>query len=663
MQKILTVEDLKVSYNTHAGEVQAVRGASFFLNKGETLAIVGESGSGKTALSQSLVKLNKLAKIKEGHIWFQGKDIVKLTDRQMQQLRGKEISVIFQDPMSALNPTISIGKQIMESLRKHQKLNRKSAKKRSIELLELVGIKDPEKRMSQFPHQFSGGMQQRVVIAIALACNPKILIADEPTTALDVTVQKQILQLLKELQKKLEMSIIFITHDLDVVNNIADRVAIIYAGKIVEIGKVDEIFEKSQHPYTWGLLGSTLELDNNSDSLVAIPGAPPNPLNLPEGDAFATRNKYALNIDYIKMPPMFKVSETHYASTWLLHEQAPKINREDFQKGERTNTAETFPKVSEKETNKEKVLEVNNLSIHFNTRRQTIKAVDEISFDIFSGETLGIVGESGSGKSTLGRSIMRLYQAPENSIIYKGKDIHRIKNQQESMELTRDIQMIFQDPHSSLNNRMTVSDIIAEGIDIHGLVKSPEERTTKIMELIETVGLNKEHANRYPHEFSGGQRQRIGIARALAVDPDFIVADEPVSALDVSIQAQIINLLKKIQKEKQLTMMFITHDLLVAKYVSDRIGVMYKGHLVEIAESNQLFKKPLHPYTRLLLSSIPKLIDKTDLIGGEEFNEEKYWLSTKAERTMREIKKDHWVMCTKEEFQSYKDAYNNILLV
>ncbi|WP_449623065.1 ABC transporter ATP-binding protein [Robertmurraya sp. Marseille-Q9965] len=327
MTKILEVNDLHISFHTFAGEVQAIRGVNFDLNKGETLAIVGESGSGKSVTSKAIMRLlpESNSEIKGGEILFEGKDLTKLSDKNMQKVRGKDISMIFQDPMTSLNPTMTVGKQIIEPIVKHQKLSKAAAKKRAIEILELVGIANPEERFKQYPHQFSGGMRQRVVIAIALACNPKVLIADEPTTALDVTIQAQILELMKDLQKKIDTSIIFITHDLGVVANVADRVAVMYGGKIVEIGTVDEVFYNPQHPYTWGLISSMPTLDTEDEELYAIPGTPPNLLHPPKGDAFAPRNEYAMKIDLEEQPPMFKVSDTHYAATWLLHPDAPKV--------------------------------------------------------------------------------------------------------------------------------------------------------------------------------------------------------------------------------------------------------------------------------------------------------------------------------------------------
>lgn len=600
----MEIRDLHVSFQTYAGKVQAVRGVNLFVKKGETLAIVGESGSGKSVTSKSIMKLlpSRTARIEKGKIFFEGKNLADFSEREMEEIRGKDISMIFQDPMTALNPTMTIGKQIAETIITHQKLNNKQALDRAIELLKLVGIPNPEIRVKQYPHQFSGGMRQRVVIAMALACNPKLIIADEPTTALDVTIQAQILDLMKNIQKKMGTSIIIITHDLGVVANIADRVAVMYAGKIVEIGTVEEVFYNPQHPYTWGLLGSMPNMESK-DELVAIPGTPPDLLYPPKGDAFAERNEYALKIDYLREPPMFKISDTHYAATWLLHEKAPKVERPTFKK---IKAVEYAAVENSEKLDLEPLVEVRNLKKYFRTgKNDVLKAVDDVSFTIYKGETLGLVGESGCGKSTTGRTIMRLYEATGGEIFYRNEKVHGKKSLEELKKFNRNVQMIFQDPYASLDPRKTVADIIAEGIDIHGLATSKAERQERVFRLLETVGLSKDHANRYPHEFSGGQRQRIGIARALAVEPEFIIADEPISALDVSIQAQVVNLMKKLQKEKGLTYLFIAHDLSMVKHISDRVGVMYLGSMVELASSDELYSNPLHPYTNALLSAVP----------------------------------------------------------
>ncbi|WP_074432858.1 dipeptide ABC transporter ATP-binding protein [Neobacillus jeddahensis] len=668
MEKILEINDLHVSFHTYAGKVQAVRGVNLYLKKGETLAIVGESGSGKSVTSKSIMKLlpSQSAEIETGKILFEGNDLVGFSEGEMEKIRGKEISMIFQDPMTALNPTLTVGKQISESILTHQKVSKKQALQKTIELLKLVGIPNPEIRINQYPHQFSGGMRQRVVIAIALACSPKVIIADEPTTALDVTIQAQILDLLKAIQKKMGTSIIIITHDLGVVANIADRVAVMYAGKIIETGTVEEVFYHPQHPYTWGLLGSMPNMETK-DELVAIPGSPPDLLHPPLGDAFAERNDYAMKIDYLREPPMFKLSETHYASTWRLHEKAPKIERPSLSQRHVKAVEQTIGPIGEiSDKQMEPLIEIKHLKKYFHVgKKEVLKAVDDVSFTIYKGETLGLVGESGCGKSTTGRTIMRLYDASGGEVLFQKENVHEKKNLSQVKNFNRKVQMIFQDPYASLNPRKTVADIIAEGIDIHGLSKTKEERQAKVYSLLETVGLNKDHANRYPHEFSGGQRQRIGIARALAVEPEFIIADEPISALDVSIQAQVVNLMKKLQKEKGLTYLFIAHDLSMVKHISDRVGVMYLGGIVELASADDLYAEPLHPYTKALLSAVPvpdplvekqreRIILQGDLPSpsnppsGCRFSTRcplATDLCRKAAPEWKEIKSKHWVAC------------------
>lgn len=611
METILEVKDLHISFKTYAGIVQAIRGVDFTLKKGETLAIVGESGSGKSVTSRAIMKLlpEGISNISKGEILFYGQDLVSLSERKMQNIRGSEISMIFQDPMTALNPTMKVGLQVVESVRKHRKIAQKEAKKIALELFELVGIPNVELRYNQYPHQFSGGMRQRIMIALALACNPKILIADEPTTALDVTIQAQILDLLKDIQKKTGTAIILITHDLGVVANIADSVAIMYAGKIVEKGTVDEIFYDPRHPYNWGLLSSMPNLDTKGE-LISIPGSPPNLMNPPKGDPFAARNEYAMAIDYQLEPPMYQITDTHYAASWLLHEKATKIAPPVSVNEKGISLVQKSVEIEESREKRflssEPIMEVNNLKKYFQIdKNQTLKAVDDVSFHIMKGETLGLVGESGCGKSTTGRTILKLYEATYGEVIFQKKKINGNVRNEEKKAIHRKMQMVFQDPYASLDSRKTVEDIIAEGMDIHQLYQTKEERTEKVKELLELVGLPKEHASRYPHEFSGGQRQRIGIARALAVDPEFLILDEPISALDVSIQAQVVNLLKKLQMEKGLTYLFIAHDLSMVKYISDRIGVMYLGGLVELAPAEELYTEPFHPYTKALLSAIP----------------------------------------------------------
>ena len=608
--KLLDVKNLYVTFNTYSGKVHAVRGVNFDVDNGETLAIVGESGSGKSVTARAIMRiLAKNANVESGEILYKGKDLLKITEKEMSEIRGDEIAMIFQDPLSSLDPVMRIGKQITEAARIKHGTSKEEAKQKAIKLLDAVGITNPEVRYTQFPFQFSGGMRQRIVIATALACDPELLICDEPTTALDVTVQAKILELIQEIQKERNIGVIFITHDLGVVANLADKVAVMYAGKVVEYGTVYDIFEKPRHPYTMALLSAMPDLETDSShELYTIPGAPPNMLYPPVGDAFAPRNQFAMKIDLEQQPPMFDVNEGHWASTWLLHPDAPEIDFNTFRNKVKSESYESVSKhiaTSEEEP----ILSVRNLKQYFKSGRgknkMIVKAIDDVSFDIYKGESFGLVGESGCGKTTTGRTIIRLYEPTEGEIIYKGKDISGKLNKKEKREVNQSMSMIFQDPIASINPRMTVKEIIGEGLRINNLTSSEHEMNELVYQMLETVGLTSEHANRYPHEFSGGQRQRIGVARALITNPDFVIADEPVSALDVSIQAQVLNLLNSIKRKLGLTILFIAHDLSVVKYFSDRIGVMYYGKLVELAESDELYRNPLHPYTQALLSAIP----------------------------------------------------------
>ncbi|QNK88732.1 ABC transporter ATP-binding protein [Sporosarcina sp. resist] len=574
METVLKVSDLRVSFLGHDKEFEAVRGVSFEVKKGETLGIVGESGSGKSVTARSIMRLlpSPPSYLKDGEIEFQGEDLVQKTEKEMESIRGRDISMIFQDPMTSLNPTIQIGKQIAESLIKHQNLSKGDAKNRTIELLKLVGIRNSEDRFSQYPHEFSGGMRQRVMIAIALACRPTLLIADEPTTALDVTIQAQILNLMKDMQQRFGTSIILITHDLGVVAGMCDRVAVMKDGEIVETGTTEEIFDNPKHSYTKKLLNALPRLDEKKKP---------------------------------KRTPLRTIG---------------------IEKGK-------------------PLLEVKSLKQHFDVGKGNIvKAVDDISFHIKPGETLGLVGESGSGKSTTGRAILRLHEPTDGDVLYQGMAINRLsKNEMKTMR--RHMQMIFQDPYSSLNPRFKVLDIIGQALDIHRLSKNKEERKKRVEELLVMVGLEPSHAMRYPHEFSGGQRQRIGIARALAVEPDFIVCDEPLSALDVSIQSQIVELLEDLQHRLGLTYLFIAHDLSMVKHISDRVAVMYAGKIVELAESEELYSNPQHPYTKSLLSAIPipdpKIESKKKrTLMEDQIEEDKYQL---LQSELIEVSKGHWV--------------------
>ncbi|XVL58752.1 ABC transporter ATP-binding protein [Paenibacillus amylolyticus] len=534
MEPLLKVNDLSVSFHSGESEFQAVREVSFEVRKGETLGIVGESGSGKSVTARSIMRLlaSPPSQMKKGEILFKGVDLANKTQKEMESIRGRDIGMIFQDPMSSLNPTIKVGKQISESLIKHQKVSKREAKKQAIAMMERVGITRSEIRYNQYPHEFSGGMRQRVMIGIALACRPELLIADEPTTALDVTIQAQILNLMKDMQEQLGTSIILITHDLGVVAGMCDRVVVMKEGQIVETGTTTEIFANPKHPYTIRLLNALPRLDQKKK---------PKPVSLVPRD---------------------------------LEDDQP-------------------------------LLEVKSLKQHFNLGKgNTLKAVNDISFHIRQGETLGVVGESGSGKSTTGRAILRLHEPTGGDVLFKGVPLNRL-SVSEMKTMRRHMQIIFQDPYASLNPKMRIMDIIGEALDIHQLAGTASQREKRVEELLEMVGLDPTHAQRYPHEFSGGQRQRIGIARALAVEPEFIVCDEPLSALDVSIQAQIVQLLEELQQRLGLTYLFIAHDLSMVKHISDRVAVMYNGKIVELAESEELYSNPQHAYTKALLSAIP----------------------------------------------------------
>ncbi|WP_232843524.1 ABC transporter ATP-binding protein [Sporosarcina beigongshangi] len=574
MDTVLKVTDLHVSFVSQEDDFNAVRGVSFEVKKGETLGIVGESGSGKSVTARSIMRLlpSPPSYMKEGIIEFQGQNLTQKTEKEMESIRGRDISMIFQDPMTSLNPTIKIGKQIAESLMKHQNLSKREAKKEALDLLKVVGIHNSEARFNQFPHEFSGGMRQRVMIAMALACRPSLLIADEPTTALDVTIQAQILNLMKDMQERFGTSIILITHDLGVVAGMCDRVAVMKDGEIVETGTTNEIFENPQHAYTKKLLNALPRLDERKKA---------------------------------KKPPRIKDG---------LDPASP-------------------------------LLEVKSLKQYFDAGKGNLtKAVDSISFHIRPGETLGLVGESGSGKSTTGRAILRLHEPTDGDVLYQGMAVNRLsKNEMKTMR--RHMQMIFQDPYSSLNPRFKVLDIIGQALDIHRLSKNNEERKKRVEELLVMVGLEPSHAMRYPHEFSGGQRQRIGIARALAVEPDFIVCDEPLSALDVSIQSQIVELLEDLQHRLGLTYLFIAHDLSMVKHISDRVAVMYAGKIVELAESEELYNNPQHPYTKSLLAAIPipdPRIEskKKRVLMEEQTTEDRYQLNNSE---FVEVSKGHWV--------------------
>ncbi len=715
-EKILEVKDLTVSFRTDAGLVHAVRDISFDLHKGETLAIVGESGSGKSVTARSLMGiLTPNAVVEAGSVLYENVDLLKLKEDQFHKYRGNKLGMVFQDPLSALNPILKIGRQMTESMLLNEKISKAEAKARALKLLASVGISDPEKCFDQYSFELSGGMRQRVVIAIALSANPEILICDEPTTALDVTIQAQILELINEIKKERQISVIFITHDMGVVANMADRIAVMYAGRIVEHGTVDEIFYEPVHPYTWALLASMPDLDTH-EKLESIPGTPPNMLFPPKGDAFAARNKYAIALDYEEQPPLFEVSPTHYAATWLLHPKAPNVQMPEIitdriermksgnagrPAGKQAGTAKAGRISKNKNrsgSSSEEILKVEHLRQYFRSEKTWTKSVDDVSFSVKKGEILGIVGESGCGKTTTARSVIKLYDITGGRVWFDGQLISAgtwdekeelrlakaaVKSRRSdaaakerlakakaqykqaaarSKELKRKypsitpIQMVFQDPMASLNPRMTIKEIIAEGLRIRG-VRNEAQIDQMVFDVLNKVGLLRGHANRYPHEFSGGQRQRIGIARAIIMEPKMIIADEPVSALDVSIQAQVINLLGQLRDEMGLTILFIAHDLSVVKYFSDRIGVMYFGNLVELADADELFEHPLHGYTKALLSAIPMpdpAYEKNRRRISYQAPERSE--AQRASLSLREVLPGHFVQCTSEEAAKMRDA-------
>ncbi|MDO4475754.1 MAG: ABC transporter ATP-binding protein [Lachnospiraceae bacterium] len=618
MKTILEINDLSVSLHTPMGKVEAVRDVSLELKEGEILAIVGESGCGKSMLCKSIMKLlPKSARIEGGSIRADGVDITAYRERDMQKLRGRLFSMVFQDPMTSLDPTLTVGAQIAEAVLVHEpKLSRQQVEQRVLELMELVGIEHPRERAKLYPYNFSGGMRQRAVMAIALAAGPKILLADEPTTALDVTIQAQILDLLREVQRKLHTATILVSHDLGVVARAADRVAIMYAGRIVEIGTAEEIYYDPRHPYTWGLMQSLPSLARERGELYTIPGMPPTLIDPPAGDAFACRNEFALEIDYREAPPMFKISDTHYAATWLLDERAPRdygMRARRMLGGVHAASHDAHEKRTHShhemgaEEKAQTIVSVRDLTQYFKLGKKTsIRAVDHVSFDIHKGEVFGLVGESGSGKSTVARCMMNIYEPASGEIWFQGiNTCDRRQRRQARTMLQTQRQLIFQDSASSLNQRMTVADIICEPMKINRIRPERGSCREEAAFHLRTVGLDESYLDKYPGELSGGQRQRVAIARALSMEPRLLIADEPIASLDVSIQAQIVNLFRHLQKGHGFSFLFIAHDLAMVEYLCDRVGVMYRGRMVEMAPTRELYANPLHPYTQHLLRAMP----------------------------------------------------------
>lgn len=566
---LLKVENLSIEFKTEEGLIEAVKDISFVIEKGDVLGLVGESGSGKSVSALSIMNLLPFPSghISEGRILFEGTDLLKLPPRKMQKIRGRHISMIFQEPMTSLNPVFSIGEQISEVLRTHKKMNRKEAFERSLDLMDQVGISRPKERLHSYPHEMSGGQRQRVMIAMAVACHPQLLIADEPTTALDVTIQKQVINLLKKLQKIYNMGMLFISHDLGVIGEIANKVAVLYRGKIVENKSSRDIFAKASHPYTKGLIACRPSLYRDAKRLPTI--------------------RDFMDEEGREKPFSSRVQVKDSSPPHLSH-------------------GSSDPSLSSV------ILEVQNLNKSFPLKRNFlghiktwVHAVCDVSFSIKRGSTLGLVGESGCGKTTLGRIILRLVEPDSGKILYNQMDLLHLNNR-DMRKLRRKIQIVFQDPYASLNPRMTIGSALIEPMKVHGIGENRKERFERAASLVERCGLQSSMLSRYPHEFSGGQRQRICIARALSLEPEFVICDESVSALDVSVQAQILNLLLSLQEERNLTYIFISHDLSVVKFISKEVAVMKEGRIVEQASSQSIYQTPQNAYTKKLIQSIPK---------------------------------------------------------
>ena len=614
---VLSVRDLNVRFNTENGVVHAVRGIDFDLRAGKTLGIVGESGSGKSVTSMAIMGLLPPTAEITGSVRLQGKELLGLSDKAMCQFRGNDIAMVFQDPLSSLTPVYTVGTQIIEALTVHNPaMSRQAKEARAVELLGMVGIPSPKDRLKAFPHEFSGGMRQRVMIAIAIANNPRVLIADEPTTALDVTIQAQVLEVLHTAQEETGAAVVMITHDLGVVAGMADDIMVMYAGKPVETGSVDDIYYNPRMPYTIGLLGAVPRVDvAEKTSLVPIEGIPPNLIHTPTGCSFAPRCPLVSEACLQGEPELWPVAggnaggdSTHRAACIKTDSLGEDVDAREVFKAPAVPVSrfDAIPRAD-----RHSVLELREVKKHFpllkgaliKRRIGTVKAVDGLSFDIREGECFSIVGESGCGKTTTLLEIMEFHKDQDGEVVIGGLSNKQASDAKTKSAMRKELQMVFQDPTGALDPRFTVFEVLAEPLENAGMAK-PQIRK-RIMELMELVGLQPDHVNRFPNQFSGGQRQRIGIARALAVNPKLVVLDEPVSALDVSVQAGVINLLDSLRAELGLSYLMVAHDLSVVRHISNRVAVMYLGKIVEIGDVDSVFDNPRHPYTRALLSAIP----------------------------------------------------------
>jgi peptide/nickel transport system ATP-binding protein len=614
-EPLLDVRGLRTEFRTENGPIVASNEVSFSLDSGETMGLVGESGAGKSVTARSVMRLiDSPGEITGGQVVFDGEDLLQKSDAEMRDIRGNRIAMIPQDPMSSLNPVMTVGEQIIETIRRHQDVSKSEARDLAIESMDDVGIPDADERIDDYPHEFSGGMRQRVLVAIGFSCEPDLIIADEPTTALDVTTQAKILDLLNEMQEREGTAVLMITHNLGVVAQTCDHVGVMYAGNLVETAKLDDLFARPRHPYTRALIDSIPEVDTDYDELPTLDGAMPDLGNLPSGCNFAPRCPHATEACRTGGDPSLEsVGDTS--------SRAACIHAEELDLSE-----STVPNVgggrSDIERCGEPLFEVNNLRKYFSAgegvlgnvhlsfdgglpsiERRYVKAVDDVSFDVYPGETVGLVGESGCGKSTVARTALRLLEPTDGEVFFEGRPLHELGSS-EIRSLRREMQMIFQDPQSSLNPRKTVGQIVGRAMEKHDIATG-EEKRERVGDLLERVGLSRQAAKKYPHEFSGGQQQRVAIAHALAVEPKLIVCDEPVSALDVSVQAQILNLLNEIQAEENISYLFISHNIGVIRHICDRVAVMYLGKIAEFGDIDDVFSPPFHPYTESLLSAVP----------------------------------------------------------